>query len=213
MTMQRRGLALLMCAAFPAWAQTDILRLLRGVEERYNRPRTVQIRFEQTLQGYGGAPRRETGTLYLLRPGRMRWDYERPKGKFFLVDGKNVYFYSPTIQRVEKSPLKESDDMRAPLAFLIGRLDFQRYFREFRSRPEGSNIYIVAKPKSERAPYAAVEFAVTADYRIAALKVIGQDESVMEFAFSAEVINPRLDERLFTFRPPPDVEVVEVEAQ
>jgi outer membrane lipoprotein-sorting protein len=35
----------------------------------------------------------------------------------------------------------------------------------------------------------------------------------MEFAFSAEVINPRLDERLFTFRPPPDVEVVEVEAQ
>lgn len=210
MTLRRRSLVLLACAAVPAWTQTDIMRLLRGVEERYNRPRTVQIQFEQTLKGHGGAPRREAGTLYLLRPGRMRWDYQRPKGKFFLVDGKNVYFYSPNIGRVEKSPLKESDDMRAPLAFLIGRLDFQRYFREFRSRPEGGNTHIVAKPKSDRAPYAAVEFLATPEHRIAALKVIGHDESVMEFVFSSEVINPRLDENLFTFQPLPEVEVIEL---
>ncbi len=208
---RRTCLLALLATGVPAFAQPDLMRLLKGVEDRYNRPRTIQIEFEQSLAGYGQGVRRESGTVYLRKPGRMRWDYKRPAGKFFLIDGKNVYFFSPNTRRVEKSAVKETDDMRVPLAFLIGRLDFQRDFREFRTRPEEAGMHMVAKPKSSRAPYSAVEFLIAKDHRIVSLKVIGQDESVMSFAFSNEQINPRLDDSVFTFRAPEGVEVVEVE--
>ena len=79
-----------------------------------------------------GRPRKsESGELTLRKPGRMRWDYTAPAGKLFLSDGKQVYLYTPDSNRVERMPLKESDDMRAPLAFLLGKLDFAKEFRDF----------------------------------------------------------------------------------
>jgi outer membrane lipoprotein carrier protein len=192
-------------------AATDLPSLLRKVEARYNSPRTMQLSFEQSLTGQGRITRTESGILYLQKPGRMRWDYQAPEGKVFLADGKYVWFYSPSAGRVERSPMKESDDLRAPLAFLMGRLDFNRDFKEFRTRPEGEDLYIVATPKSDRAPYTSVEFLVTPDHRIRLLKVIGQDNSVMTFQLKDEKKNPKLDAGLFRFQAPAGVEVVEVQ--
>ena len=196
--------------AIPLFAAPDLPSLLKGVENRYNRPRTMQISFEQSISGQGSIDRTETGTLYLQKPGRMRWDYKFPEGKIFLADGKHVWFYSPNTARVERSAVKESGDLRTPLAFLMGRLDFNRDFKEFRTRPEGSDLYIVATPKSERAPYSTVEFLVTPDYRIRLLKVIGHDRSVMTFRLSDEKINPSLDPVLFRFKVPPGIPLVDV---
>lgn len=196
-----------------AFAEISVTDLLRGVEERYNRPKTMQVLFEQSLTGAGRIGQRESGVLYLRKPGRMLWEYHTPEGKLFLADGKDVYFYSPVSKRVEKSPLKGSDDLRAPLAFLMGRLDFQRDFREFRSKPEGEATYLVAVPKSDKAPYRQVEFLVNASHQIQQLKVHGHDGSLMQFKFSSERLNPPLDDKLFVFRMPAGAELVEVDAE
>ena len=196
-------------ALFPAFGQTDLSLVLRAVEDRYNRPRTMQLHFEQTVIGYGPGPRRESGELYLRKPGKMRWDYTLPQGKLFLIDGKHAYFFSPNTGRVEKSPVRESEDMKAPLSFLIGRLDFLRHFREFRTRLDGEDVHISASPKSDRAPYESVEFLVAPDSRIKLLKVLGRDRTMMQFSFRDEKINPSLPEKLFSFQPLPGVEVVE----
>ena len=199
-----------LAAVSPCSGQTNLTSILKAVEDRYNRPRTMQLRFEQTVSGYGPGSRREAGDLYLRKPGKMRWDYTIPQGKFFLIDGKDVYFYSPNTGRVEKSPVRESDDMKAPLSFLIGRLDFLRYFREFHTRPEGENLLISASPKSSRAPYETVEFLVAPDSRIKTLKVLGRDGTRMQFSFNEERINPPLPDKLFSFQPLPGMEVVEI---
>ena len=44
-----------------------------------------------------------------------------------------LYSYSPEDNRAEKMKMKEADDLRAPLAFLLGRLNFNEDFREFHS--------------------------------------------------------------------------------
>ena len=64
----------------------------------------------------------------------MRWDYDQPKGKLFVSDGKFLWLYTPEGNRAERMKLKESDDMRAPLAFLLGKLDFQKEFRNLSRR-------------------------------------------------------------------------------
>ncbi len=120
--------------------------LLKGVETRYNRAKTLQVLFheEYTPPGPGGGPARrsESGRLMLQKPGRMRWDYSQPKGKLFISDGKFMWLYTPAgAHRAEKMKLQESDDMRAPLAFLLGKLNFQKEFRNLQARPEGRGRY------------------------------------------------------------------------
>ena len=191
----------------------DVGAMLKAVEARYNRPKTMQMAFEQSLTGGARMSRKETGELYLQKPGKMLWRYADPAGKVFLIDGKTVWFYTPNTKRVERSPVKQSDDMRAPLAFLLGELDFQKFFSEFRAKPEGENTRIQAKPKSNKAPYTDVEFVVTPAYDIQSLKVLGQDGSTGEFKFTKVQPGPKLDPKLFEFQAPAGAEIVEVEAQ
>jgi outer membrane lipoprotein carrier protein len=193
-------------------ADGSILDSLHKVENRYNNVRTIQLDFEQTIfySAQPSAKRTESGVLFLRKPGRMRWEYHTPSEKLFLSDGKDVYYYSSAANRVEKSKLKETEDMRAPLAFLIGRLDFQRDFKEYHIRKEGENRWVTAIPKSNKAPYAEVQFLLMSDYRIAQLRVLGQDQSVMEFRFRNEKLNPPISDSLFVFEPPMGAEFVEV---
>ncbi len=76
--------------------------------------------------------------LMLRKPGRMRWDYSQPTGKLFVSDGKFLWLYTPAENRVEKMKLQETDDMRAPLAFLLGKLHFDKEFRNLQGTAGGS---------------------------------------------------------------------------
>jgi len=196
--------------AAPVFSQS-VGERLRGVEKRYNAIKTLQASFIQNYQFQGRKRPPESGKLYLLRPGKMRWEYSQPAGKLFVTDGKDVYFYSPATNRVEKSKFKESADFRAPLAFLLGRLDFNRDFKEYRSSPEGANLRIRAIPKSDKSPYKDIEFVLTPANGISQVKVTGQDGSVMEFAFSGEARNAPLAASLFQFQAPAGAEMVDVE--
>lgn len=206
--MSRRIVLLLIPAALAA--QSDLMKSLKAVEKRYNSPKTIQVAFEQTYKQPGRPPRTEGGDLYLRRPSRMRWDYKRPPGKLFLIDGSFVWYYNPANQTVEKSKLKESDDVRAPLAFLIGRLDFERDFKEFRHHAEGADRVIVAKPRSGKAPYDEVTFVITPALDIRRLVITSPDHSTTEFNFSKLVLNPPVADKLFKFEMPPGAELMEI---
>lgn len=191
-------------------AEMDVPKILKGVQEHYNNIKTLQVTFTEK-SAFQGRTRTEKGELYLRKPGRMRWDYTSPAGKVFVSDGKYIYMYTPSDNRYERTPMKETEDMRAPLAFLLGRLNFNDDFREFKAQPDGrGNAFITALPKSDKMPYTEVTFLVSpADSVIHWLRVRNQDGSEMEFVFENEKKNPPLKEGLFKFTPPPGAEVVD----
>jgi outer membrane lipoprotein-sorting protein len=57
-----------------------------------------------------------------------------------------------------------------------------------------------------------VEFLVTPAFEIRQLRVAGQDNSVLEFRFAGERVNPPLSDALFKFQAPPGAEVVETDS-
>ena len=189
----------------------DLSDVLKSIEQHYNRARTLEVRFEQRHTAQGRR-RVENGTLALRKPGRMRWDYANPAGKMFVSDGKWVWFYSPLTNRAERSRLKESEDFRAPLAFLLGKLDFSRDFKDFELRETDGMAVVRALPKTGNVPYTSVEFTVSAGSEIRRLLVTGADSSVMEFLFSGERMNPQVSDAIFRFTAPPGAEVVDVES-
>ena len=198
----------LLSSALLSAADIDVPRTLKGIEERYNRAQTLQLSFTESYK-LQGRVRVEKGDLYLRKPGRMRWQYTAPAGKLFVSDGKFVYSYTPQDNRAEKMKLKETDDMRAPLAFLLGRLDFNKDFREFRAHAEEDGVFITAIPKSDNLPYSEVSFLAGPGFNIRRLEVKNQDNSVLQFVFENEKQNPPLAEAMFRFTAPPGSEYVD----
>jgi len=199
--------------AVPAVASDGLLsHLLQSVEARYNGARTLQVSFEETYNGAGRGRQTESGDLYLRKPGRMRWEYRTPAGKLFVSDGKQVYFYNPATNRAEKTKLRETEDMRAPLAFLLGKLVFDKDFTNFQLKNEGNDAVITALPRSEKLPYKQVEFTVNPlkGYSIGRLVISGQDGSVLTFRFANEVVNPSISDRLFRFQLPEGAQWVDL---
>jgi len=196
---------LLAVSAFAADA--PVAGLLKTVEARYNRTDTLQVLFHVDYTKAGHTRVSESGMLELRKPGRMRWEYQDPKGKLAVCDGKVMWTYTPADHRAEKQPLRESED--GPWAFLLGKLHFDKEFRNIQGTPEGSDMRITAEPKTDALPYNSVEFVVTPDGRIRQLKVTRFDNLVMGYTFDQEKLGPKLDDKLFQFQIPKGAEVVE----
>jgi len=202
-----------LCAALLAlaWAipggaaeSMDLQGTLKGVQDRYNKIQTLQTKFTENLTSRGRT-RTDSGTLYLRKKGKMRWEYST--GKLFVSDGKFIFSYYPDEHRAEKMSMKESDDMKAPLAFLLGDVNFERDFGEYRSKPQDGDALITALPKSDKFPYTEVTFLVAPDFIIRRLEVKLQNNDLMVFTFEGEKKNPLLSDALFEFTPPKGVEL------
>jgi outer membrane lipoprotein carrier protein len=196
------GTGVLQCA-------TTADELIKRVETRYNRVQTLSMEFVENynMQGHPRPP--EEGKLTLRKERKMRWDYFRPSGKLFISDGKAVFLYSPGENRVEKMPLKNTEDMRAPLAFLLGRLDMKKEFRDFTTRPGEGGDWLAARSKNDRTPYQNMEMLVAADGSVKELKVAGRDQSLLAFSFRDEHLNPPVSDSVFHFTIPSGAEVVD----
>lgn len=207
MGLFRLRIGLLFVSALGAASGAD--DLLKQVESHYNPAKTLQVLFQEQYTRPGEIRRTESGTLLLRKPGRMRWSYTQPVGKLVLSDGKYLYIYTPDTKEVDKTKMQETADMRAPLAFLLGKLNFQKDFRNIQAKPEGALTRITAEPKTDNLPYSAVEFLVQVDGIIREVKVTAYDKSIIDFTFSEERMDLPLDAKLFQFQMPAGAKLVD----
>lgn len=205
-------LALLLALPIPAVAQSSasLSSVPAAVEKRYNRLRSLQAEFVESVSYQGRNRRREAGAVYLLRPGKMRWEYTQPAGKLFVSDGKLFYLYSPNSNQVQTIKLKETGDLRAPLAFLLGQLDFRKEFGKLRLQETAEGIRLIAEARARQDAFHEVEFTIAAGtFEIRRIVIKGQDGLHTEFEFSGEILNPKVAAGLFLFQAPAGAEVLE----
>lgn len=132
----------------------ELDRLVDGLQAKYNRLTSLSAAFVQIHTQPGEGVRRESGRLLLKKPGRMRWDYDGPEKKLYLSDGKSVYEYVSTDGFATRMSLRDSDDWRAPFAFLLGRgnlrSDFKRIDFDLESPSRAGNRVLRLIPKREQ---------------------------------------------------------------
>jgi len=202
----------------------DLASTLRAMENRYNRLRTLKLRFEQIYRQGGRQDgrqnrqviRREEGTLFLRKPGQMRWQYEQPEPKLFLADGRSLTLYVPAENRATQMSLKEADDLRTPLAFLLGRLRFDEEFEHLERSSEfppleRGNLVVKAVPKRMPDRVEWIVFEVSPNHEIRRLIFEEPGGIQTEFLFTDEETNPALALALFYFQPPAGTELIRQE--
>jgi outer membrane lipoprotein carrier protein len=194
-------------------AGTDIHAIAQAVDDHYNHLRTLQADFTEIYRG-AGAERTESGTLWLKKPGKMRWEYRSPKEKLFLSDGQNAWFYVPGDRQVTKTPVRKLDDLRSPLGLLLGKTKLEKELQELSLAPDVTpltpgNVVVRGVPKAMADRVGQVVLEITPDHQIARILIEGVDESVTEYRFNNQKENVEVDSESFRFIPPAGVEVVE----
>src|SRR3984957_17239455 len=107
----------------------DARQIARAMEAHYHRATTLKAHFFEKYSDGNGGVSAESGTVYFSKPGRMRWEYESPEEKLFLVDGSYVWFYVPADHTASRAKLSQSSDWRTPLALLAGKTDLSKLCR------------------------------------------------------------------------------------
>ncbi len=204
-----------------ATAQTrEVRELVRAIERHYQTVRTARAIFLERYSEGTGHLRVESGTVYFSRPGRMRWEYEAPEEKLFLVDGKQVWFYVPADRTVTRAELDEAAQWQTPLAMLTRRPEFSRFCGRVElvpadaadpgARPsEIGNPVLRCLPRGEEPAFREVLLEVNRMHQIVRVLVREPAGIETEFRFARWEENLSLREVLFHLDVPPGVAIVE----
>jgi len=198
-----------------AEARPDVKALAAAVDAHYNHLRSLQAEFTEMYQG-SGMDRHESGTLWLKKPGKMRWEYRSPREKLFVSNGKDAWFYVPDDRQARKESAKKLEDVRSPLALLLGKTKLEKELRGLSLAPDIEPMAVgdtvlrgVPTALGDQIGEIAVEIAP--DSRIVRLILQGVDGSSTEYRFTEQKEDVGIADGRFDFRAPAGTEVVEGE--
>jgi len=158
--------------------------LAKTVDAHYNHLTSLQARYTERYQGMG-QDRTETGTLTLKKPGHMRWAYDTPHGKLFLLDSQSAIFYTPGDAQAQRIPAKQLDDLRSPLRFLLGHTGLAKELDHLSLTLAAPGSYTLSgTPKGMQQRLRSLALTVDATGQIHAMRLEEIDGSVTSFTFT-----------------------------
>jgi outer membrane lipoprotein carrier protein len=202
--------AAVLAAAGPA---VNVNQLAAAVDAHYNHLRSLQAEFTEVYRG-SGMERTESGTLWLKKPGKMRWEYRSPREKLFVSDGRDVWFYVPADRQARKTAAKKLDDVRSPLAFLLGKTKLEKELQGLSLAPDvepvaAGNVVLRGVPQAMADQVSEILLEITPDHRIARIVIQEVDGAATEYRFAGMKEDVAIGDGRFEFKPPAGTETVE----
>jgi chaperone LolA len=202
------AMAILLTASLPA-AAISAKKILKKVDKKYKDLSDFRAAFSQTIfvdstdSGYSTA-----GTLWVKKPDRFRLELER---QTMISDGDTLWTYVPVHQQVLVDRVyPESAASRPDQLFL-------KYFKEAEAelagtvKLDGHECYLLHLTPEE--PEIAVFLKVWVDgksWLARRLEVTDEGGLITEYKFTDVQTNLGLADSLFVYRPPPEVEVIDM---
>jgi outer membrane lipoprotein carrier protein len=198
----------------------SVQAIAAGVDAHYNQLKTLETEFTELYRG-SGMERTESGTLWLAKgglkkPGKMRWEYRSPREKLFVSNGKNAWFYVPGDHQARRTDAKKLDDIRSPLAFLLGKSKLAKELHGLSLAPdvapvEPENVVLRGVPQALADRVSEILLEVSPEHQITRIIIADVDGSTTEYRFSGQKEDVKVPGGIFEFRPPPGTETIEGE--
>ncbi len=204
------AVAVRLAAATPT---ADVKTLAAAVDEHYNHLRSLEAQFTEEYRG-SGMERTESGTLWLKKPGKMRWEYRSPREKLFVSDGKDAWFYVPADRQARKTAAKKLEDVRSPLAFLLGKTKLEKELQGLSLAPDitplaAGNVVLRGVPQAMADRVNEIVLEISPDHQIARIVIQEVDGSSTEYRFGEMKEDVAIADGQFKFSPPAGTETVE----
>ena len=191
----------------------DVKSIAAAVDAHYNHLQTLEAQFTEVYRG-SGMDRTESGTLWLKKPGKMRWEYRSPREKLFVSDGRDAWFYVPDDRQARRTAAKKLEDVRSPLAFLLGKTKLEKELRGLSLAPDVTplspqDVVLRGVPQGLADRIGEIVLEVTPDHQIARIFIQDVDGAATEYRFTEQKEDVAVADARFEFKPPAGTETVE----
>ncbi len=113
----------------------------------FNEVRTYSANFEQVVTDESGNPiQRSSGTMYIERPDKFRWDYIAPYEQHIVGDGSKIWVYDVSLEQVVVHSMSNTLG-DTPASLLAGRGRLHDAFDVKELRPKNMFEWVQLRPK------------------------------------------------------------------
>jgi len=180
------------------------------LQEHYRLITDFEADFVQTLRS--GALRTQSrgqGRVYVKKPGRMKWVYEKPERSEMTWDGQKFTLYYPDSKEATVNDVSAEDQSSASLLFLAGKGDLVRDFIPMSAESTVAGA-VALRLTPRKAEPDFDYFVVTFDEKTLKLRKLVTrnnlgDETTTDFNNLKE--NSGIPDRTFVFAPPKGVQI------
>ncbi len=179
------------------------------LEQAYEQVKTMQADFEQEYIA-GLKEQSAKGKVYISRPGKMKWEYADPKGKFFLADGEHLSLYDPKFKQVMQSKQSSPDQAPLGLALLFGQKNASSMFNIEMIKEDKKTVTLKLTPKESVPNIEQIQMVLERGsvYTIKESKVIDVFGGENTMRFNNIKNNIKLGASVFEFKKPKNAKIV-----
>jgi outer membrane lipoprotein carrier protein len=164
--------------------------------------------FEQTIDdGHGNVLRSAAGRLYLQKPGKFRWDYTKPSEQLVLADGKQIWFYDKDLAQANVRDM-DASLASTPASLLSGSGSVSAQFTVTAMPPSVGLTWYQLVPKHADTDFQVVRIGFTKNGELSSMFLADKLNQITQLTFSNSKRNDKFAPDLFTFVPPPGVDVI-----
>ena len=171
-------------AAPPPPLPPEAAGALKAATARYQDGSAHAAAFVQiyTPAGFTTA-KRESGTIWIQAPQRLRFDYTAPEKKVFTYDAGEGRLFTPEDHQLTIQKVSPEERARLPIVFLADPAELEREYEiSAEAAPEGATR-ILLKPRVPRPELAWLRLAIRADGSISELSYEDSSGNRSEFRF------------------------------
>ena len=153
------------------------------------------------------------GSVYFKKEGKMFWDYKNPTPQQIISDGKMIWFYEPEDEQVTVTEVTDGLQSQISADLLNGKAQLTRDFtvKDITAEADIQKGIIVLEliPRTSQQNLSKIIMRLNNEnFQIYQTEVYDLFENLTRITFSQIKIDTNLDDSLFTFSPPPGVEIL-----
>lgn len=173
--------------------------------------KTLRAGFTQIVVAKNGTrPQQSSGVMIFSRPGKFRWQIEKPYSQLLVSDGEKVWIYDPDLRQVTVKKVGNALG-GTPAALLAGESGGKSSLeKSFTLREAGEREgleWVEAVPKSQESGFEKLRLGF-AGSDLKAMELLDNFGQTTSLYFSNLERNPVVAASLLSFKPPAGVDVI-----
>ncbi len=194
----------LLLALLPGTAYASSVDALKALLEQTTtaRARFAQMILDKNLKMLQQA----TGTMQFSRPGKFRWEYDKPYEQVIVGDGSRLWIYDKDLNQVTVRRLDRALGS-SPAALLAGSNEIEKNYALVSLGSQEGLEWLEAVPKAQDTAFEKIRLGFGKS-GLEAMELRDQFGQITVIKFSTIERNTRLPPDLFSFTPPKGADVI-----
>ena len=168
--------------------------------------KSLSADFKQVVINEAGKPVQTSyGVFFLQRPGKFRWDYQKPFQQQIVANSGKVWFYDQDLDQVTIKKLDESLGS-TPALLLSGDISLEDNFIIEKQGVDGDMLWVKLSPKSQESSFKYILIGLNKG-SLGGMELSDNFGQLTRIYFSSVLLNPPIKQTLFQFQAPKGADV------